>query len=159
MHLDLEVHLDVSAAPERVFDVACDDSNLPRLFQRLGVIPGVRAHEQVVPQSGELGRRKLTLTDGSSMVEVILERDPPHEYRYRWANAPAPPLHLLVRGAEAHWRFEVLSVGGTRVDCHYRFFLTSPVALVPALVVRALFRRWLCAALERIKTLSEQALT
>jgi hypothetical protein len=157
MHLDLEVRLDVSASPERVFDVACDDRNLPRLYQPLGPIPGVAAQELAVAQPGELGRRKLTLTDGSSMVEVILARDRPHRYRYRWANAPAPPLHLLIRGAEAHWSFETAGVGGTRIHCHYRFLLTSPLALGPALVVRALFRRWMSAALTRIKTMSERA--
>jgi hypothetical protein len=156
MHLDLDVHSDVSAAPERVFDVACDERNLPRFFQRLGPIPGVIAHERVVPQSGELGRRKLTLSDGSTMLEVILARDRPHRYHYRWANAPAPPLQLLVRGAEAHWRFETAGVGGTRIDCQYRFLLTSPAALGPALIVRALFRRWMNAALARIKVLSER---
>jgi uncharacterized protein YndB with AHSA1/START domain len=156
MHLDFEVHLDVSAAPERVFDVACDDRNLPRFYQRLGPIPGVTAQEPAVAESGELGRRTLTLSDGSSMLEVILARDRPHHYRYRWANAPAPPLHLLVRGAEAHWRFEAVGDRRTRIDCRYRFLLTSPLALGPALVVRALFRRWMYAALLRMKALSEQ---
>lgn len=156
MHLDLDVHLDILAAPDRVFDVACDDRNLPRLFQRLGPIPGVTAHERLVPQPGELDRRRLTLTDGSAMTEVIVARDRPYQYRYRWANAPSPPLHLLVRSAEAHWRFAAAGAAGTRVDFHYRFFLTSPMTLGPALVVRALFKRWMRAALIRIKTLSEQ---
>lgn len=157
MHLDLDVHFEVSAAPERVFNVTCDERNMPSFFRRFGPIPGVTAHEAAVPHSGELGRRTLTLTDGSSMVEVILARDPPHRYRYRWANAPAPPLNMLVRGAEADWRFTAAGVGGTRIDWRYRFLLTSPLALGPALVVRALFRRWMYAALGRIKTLSEQS--
>lgn len=152
MRLELAIQCEVLAPNERVFDAACAEENLPRFFQRFGPLPGVIGSSSLPPEPHELGRRKVMLTDGSSMVEVIKVRERPHNQRYAWAHPPSPPLHLLVRGAEADWQFEPTSRGEhTHIKLHYVFVLTSPFALPLALVVRWLFRRWLAAALVRIK--------
>lgn len=156
MKLELEIQSDLSATPERVYDLACSDENLPRFFQRSGAIPGVTGSRALAAEPNELARREVMLSDGTSMVEIITARERPHTQQYSWAHAPAPPLHLLVRGAEAKWKFQPAAGGGrTRVSLQYTFLLTSQLALPFALVVRALFKRWLTAALARIKREAE----
>lgn len=152
MNLQLEIQREVFAAAERVFDVACAEDNLPRFFQRVGPIPGVIGSNSLAPESSGLARREVMLSDGTSMVEIIKVRERPCRQRYAWAHPPSPPLHLLVRGAEADWQFEATADGlHTRIVLRYTFTLTSPLAVPIALVVRWLFKRWLAAALARIK--------
>jgi uncharacterized protein YndB with AHSA1/START domain len=155
MQITLNLETDVSAAPEKVFSLACDDVNLPRFFHKLGPIPGVTGCTALPSEPGEVARRKVLLTDGTSMVEIILEREQPSSQRYKWGHPPAPPLHVLIRGAEAQWRLQSSADGSTHITVRYRFDLTSRLALPAGLVLRALFARWLAAALRRIKRQAE----
>jgi uncharacterized protein YndB with AHSA1/START domain len=142
---------EIPAAPERVFDLLVDYGNCAQFFRRWGPIPGVVSCVAIDENGDGRPRRKLKLTDGSTHEEEILVLERPHCFRYRWLNAPAAPLNLVICTAETRWDFqEIRAGGGTRVIWTYHFEVTSPFAYPAALVLRALFNRWMVQALRRL---------
>lgn len=150
MKLDTRATVHVQRPPEEVFDFAVANQSLPRLLLPFGPIPGVTAVELI--EGSELragGRRRVSMTDGSAMIEEILALDRPLRHEYRWTHPPPAPFSLLIRSGHAVWDFAP-ERGGTRVEWRYTFELTSPLALPLAAPAVALFRRWMGRALERI---------
>jgi uncharacterized protein YndB with AHSA1/START domain len=142
---------EILAAPERVFDLVVDYGNCAHFFRRWGPIPGVVSCEAIEESGDGRPRRRLKLTDGSTHEEEILALERPRCFRYRWLHAPAAPLNLVVRTAETRWDFQELRAGEcTRVIWTYHFEVTFPIAYPAALLLRALFNRWMVQALRRL---------
>jgi len=153
MHIHTEASVFVPRPPGASFDVAFDEATLPHVLKAAAPIPGVVRAE--IDGGGPMrpgARRRATMTDGSVMVEEILSHERAREHRYRWSSKPSAPLPLLIKNAEAAWTFEPVGEG-TRIRWRYTFELTSPLVYGPALLISALFRRWMNRGLSRLKTL------
>ena len=48
-------------------------------------------------------RRRITMTDGTVLDEVILDYDPPVRHRYGWTGGAKLPFSLLVRSGTGNW--------------------------------------------------------
>jgi uncharacterized protein YndB with AHSA1/START domain len=137
---------------EEVYDFAVAEASFPRIVHALGPIPGIARVEMLDGRVLERGaRRRVTMTDGSEVLEEILDAERPRRHRYRWLDPPAAPFNLLVRSGEGDWRFAAAD-GGTRVEWTYTFDLTTPLVYPLAAAVLTLFRRWMQRALDRIDT-------
>lgn len=151
MKLDARATVHVPRPPEEVFDFAVANQNLSRMLQRKGPIPGVTGAELVEGSELRAGaRRRVSMTDGSSLIEELIALDRPRVHEYRWAHPPPAPFSLLIRGGHATWTFKPEG-GGTRVDWLYTFELASPLALPLAAVAAALFRSWMQQGLARLR--------
>jgi hypothetical protein len=65
---------------------------------------------------------------------------------------------LIVRTAEAQWALQAIQAGAhTRVVFSYDFEVTFALGFPFALLLRALFNRWMVAALERLRQASLDA--
>jgi hypothetical protein len=140
----------VARAPERVFDFAVACETFPRVLLPLGPLPGVSGAEMqggVAPAPG--ARRRIRMTDGSSLTEELLAFERPSRHRYRWAD-PRAPLGWLVRSGEGDWSFTP-SPRGTRIRWSYRFELTHALAAPLAWPIVWLFRSWMSRGLERVR--------
>jgi len=144
-----EVH--VPRPPEVVFDRAVACETFVRILRPLGPIPGIARAE--ILGDGQLragAQRRIELTDGSVMGEEILSFERPRLHAYRWQDAPAMPLALLVRRGTGEWSFAP-EAGGTKVAWAYRFELTTPLAWPAAALVARLFRRWMAQGLAALR--------
>jgi hypothetical protein len=142
IHAVARVH--VQASPEEAFDAANDESKFAERMQKKGIFPGVTG----VEPAGE-GKRRVFLSDGSTMIEEILERRRPERVRYRWDSKPKPPFSWLIRDAEAIWTFSARA-GGTDVEWRYVFELTTALVYPLAAPVLLGFRGWMQTALDRV---------
>lgn len=150
MRVTRQAEYEVARPIEEVFDLSTACDQLPKFMLPFGIIPGVadaRMVDAEAPKAGAL--RDISLTDGSTIQEQLLNLERPIRQHYRWVNPPAPPFSWLVRGAEGDWSYSA-TPNGTRVVWVYHFELTSPLAIVLALPVLALFRRWMQRSLERL---------
>jgi hypothetical protein len=95
--------------------------------------------------------RRISMTDGSVIEEVILDYVPPSRHRYRWTGGVKPPFSWLVRSGTGCWDFTEVD-GGTRIDWGYVFELKSPLAYPVLLLIVPLFRSWLKQGLEAIRS-------
>jgi hypothetical protein len=151
--VQLKVHAarDIGAPPEKVFDFAVANENMPRIMQRFGPIPAVASVEVLDGAKLAAGvKRRVRMADQSEIIEEVLVLDRPRHHRYRWLTAPAPPFSLLVRSATGDWVFTA-SAKGTHLDVTYTFELTSPLAAPIAAAVLVLFKRWVQRGLSRIE--------
>ena len=83
---------------EEVFAVATDSTNAPRTLRSRGPFAGIRVIEMHEGQTLATGaKRRIPMTDGAVLEEVILDYDPPVRHRYGWAGGVKPPMSLLVR--------------------------------------------------------------
>jgi Polyketide cyclase / dehydrase and lipid transport len=153
MHVHTRAQLEIAASPEVVFDLAADYRNLSRFVRPSLGIPGVERAEMVGGGPAKAGMlRRLEMSDGSAVEEELLALDRPRLHSYRWTRPPAPPLSLLVRGAQASWVFEPAPSGrGTTLTWSYAFELSSPLAYPAGLLLRGLFSRWMRATLARVR--------
>jgi len=154
MHLDAKLELTVAYPPEQVFDLVGDHRNFPRTIAKTLLVPGV-VRSEPLPGSAESGvgsRRRLTLTDGSSMDEEVLAFERPVEHSYRWLKPPPMPIALIVRSAAGSWRFTPEGAG-TRIHWSYRFELSSPLVLPFALPLVAAFRSWMHKSADCVQAL------
>jgi len=153
MKVRVRVEVEVARGPADVYDIAV--FGFPRLLRAAGPIPGIAKAEMVDGASVEPGRRRLvTMTDGSLVLEEILDAERPRRHRYRWVHPPAFPFSLLVRRGEADWTFSP-SRAGTRVTWTYALELTTPLAYPLALPMLAFFRRWMALGLSRLRGAAE----
>jgi len=150
----VEVRTEASIVVHRpiaeVFDFAVAPESQPLLLQAAAPIPGVAGIDMLDGAVLETGaRRRVRLSDGSTLREEVIALDRPRRHAYRWLDAPASPLDWLVRAAVGDWTF---SGDGdrTRVDWTYTFTLTSPLAWPLATAVAWLFGRWMQQSLDRI---------
>lgn len=142
MQVETQASVTVSATAAKAFALATDMPNFPRYFKGSGPIPAVlkvQWHPGAQPLPG--GRRDVHNSDGSILVEELLELTAPKRHRYRLVSGFKPPFSLMVAYAEGDWRF-VPEGTGTRIDWHYAFHLRSPLALpVVTPIVKIFFHR------------------
>lgn len=152
MKIATQASVRIARPVEEVFDFAVVPEGFSRFLLAFGPIPAVTRSEMVggVPMARG-ARRLVSLSDGSSLEEEILELERPRTHGYRWQGPPLP-FSLIVRSGEAHWTFTP-DEGGTRVDWSYSFELTTVLVYPLGLAVAALFRRWMSAGLGRLRDL------
>jgi len=153
LRIRVSAGVEVERPVAEVFDFAVAPESFARFVKPLGPIPGIVRIEMLdgaVPAPG--ARRRVTMSDGSEVLEEILALERPARHAYRWLGRPAAPLHLLVRGAEGEWRFAP-TAHGTHVAWTYAFELTTPLAWPLAAAVAQLFRLWMQRALDRLPIL------
>lgn len=152
--VQLRVHtaIDVAATPERVFDFLSAPDAFVRVLQKLGPIPGISSVELLdgAPALAAGVRRRVHMSDGTTLDEHVLDHERPRRQRYRWGHPPQGPFGLLIRGAEGDWRFEP-AAGGTRITWDYGFELTSPLVAPLGLLVLAIFKRWMQQGLAEVR--------
>jgi hypothetical protein len=151
MQTQVRAQLTVAATPEAVFDLVADSQNFVHFFRPLGPIPGVLRCDTLPGSPGALEHRNVHMTNGSVTEEQVTVSDRPTLYRYRWLSRPIAPLHWLIRAADSSWYFEPTR-SGTRLSWTYTFTLTSPLAYPAAILFCQIFKRWMAAGLERIKS-------
>jgi carbon monoxide dehydrogenase subunit G len=152
VHLQLHTAIEVEATPERVFDYLSAPDVFTRVLRSLGPIPGVTSSELLGGATALASgvRRRVHLTDGTSLEEHVIDHDRPGRQSYRWGHPPKGPFGMLIRGAEADWRFAAHG-SGTRVVWDYDFELTSPLIAPLAMLVLALFKRWMQRGLVEVQ--------
>jgi len=150
VRIEVEAGVEVERPIADVFDFAVALDSFPRFVRALGPIPAIARVEVLDGRANEPGaRRRVTMSDGSEVLEEVLVLDRPRRHAYRWISRPAAPLHLLVRGAEGEWRFAPTE-RGARVDWTYTFDLTTPLVWPLALATLQIFRLWMQRALDRL---------
>jgi hypothetical protein len=140
----------VQKAPEHVFDFATANDTFPKVLLPVGPIPGIRGQELDTDVLRTGTKRRVFMTDGSTVEEEVLSLERPRVHHYQWLNRPAFPFSLLVKTGEAVWTFRSEN-DGTRIQWDYTLGLTSPLAYPAMLIVRELFRRWMQQGLEGVR--------
>ena len=135
-----------------VFVFACDNGTFERTLRPRGLIAGVEKADMFEGQAlAEGSWRRITMTDGAVLEEVVLDYDPPRKHRYRWTEGLKPPFSFLVRSGTGCWDFSEVD-GGTRIVWSYVFELKSPLAYPLILLIVPLFKGWLKQGLEAIRS-------
>lgn len=151
MQLHTVASVSIDRPIEQVFDFAVDGANFRRFMQPLPPIPGVAGSELIDAKELRTGvKRRVTMTDGSIVLEELLDVTRPYRHRYRWLNKPAFPFSLLVRSGEARWTFAERA-GRTAIEWDYGFELTSILAYPLARLVVFAMRRWMAQALGYVR--------
>jgi hypothetical protein len=136
---------------EDVFDFACSCETFVKLFRAKGLVGGIVGAEMLDGAKPATGaRRRISLDDGSVLVEDILRFERPTRHVYRWSSGLRGPAKLLVRYGEGDWTFSDRAEG-THIDWRYTFELTSPLAYPAGLVLRSAFRAWMQQQLHAIR--------
>jgi hypothetical protein len=149
MALDLARSVRVPLSRAEAFDHAFT-ADLTRLFdRRAGLMPAVRAVEDVDGSWGAVGdTRRVQTADGNSTLETLVEHDRPATYAYELSEITGP-FALLVSRVEGRFTF-VEADGGTTTTWSWRLHARTPLA-VPALhLVGLSWRRWAARALDRL---------
>ncbi len=157
MQVQSRAEIIIPGAPEQTFDPATAAGMLPRILLASGILPGVQSAE--LEGGGPLrtgSRRRITMSDGSIVVEEILAHDAPRAHRYRWLTKPKQPLPLIIRDAVALWTFDA-SGPGTRIVWTYTFELTSALAGIPGRLFAWRFERWMADGLKRLRSVMSGA--
>jgi uncharacterized protein YndB with AHSA1/START domain len=154
MQIRAQAEVFIPRGTEAVFDFATARDTLARFLGPLPPIPGITAVEiegDGVVRAG--ARRRAKMTDGTEVMEAILEHERPHRHRYRWLNQRPFPLSLIIRGAEALWAFETIG-SGTRFVWTYTFDLTTPLAYPIGRLITLLFGKYMQKGLDRLAELA-----
>jgi uncharacterized protein YndB with AHSA1/START domain len=134
-----------------VFAVATDSTNAAEVLRSRGPFAGVTKVELHEGQTLATGaRRRVSMTDGTVLEEVILDYDPPQRHRYGWTDGAKFPFSLLIRSGTGNWDF-IEEESGTRIVWTYTFGLTSPLAYPLAIPIARLFKGWLQQGLDAIR--------
>jgi Polyketide cyclase / dehydrase and lipid transport len=151
MKLSTQTSAQVSGSSDEVFGRAIDSSRFPAMYLAFGPIPAIVRVDELGSGPALGSRRSVNMSDGSVIEEELVVFERPTRYGYRWLTRPKPPFGWLIAGAVADWTFTGADGGSrTRVDWVYTFTLTSPLAAPLALIVMAIFKRWMTKALERL---------
>jgi Polyketide cyclase / dehydrase and lipid transport len=133
----------VSITPGDILRQILDPACWPD-FTGFGVIPGIRAAQLEVQTPDIVGTRfRVTNTDGSRLVEEIIEWQPDRGLKTRMEDF-SPPLSQLATHFEETWEFQ--SVGDrTRVtrffELHAKSALTRPVLWMISLFLKRAIAR------------------
>lgn len=136
---------------DEVFAVATDSTNAARTLRSRGPFAGVtkvELHEGHEHAAG--AKRRVWMTDGSVLEEVILDFNPPRRHRYGWEGGAKFPFSLLVQSGTGTWDFSEHE-GGTRIVWSYTFGLTSRLAYPFAIPIALLFKGWLQQGLDAVR--------
>jgi hypothetical protein len=149
MKLSTQTSVQAPGAADAVFGRAIDSSRFPAMYLAFGPIPAIVSVDELGSGPALGSKRRVTMSDGSVIDEELVAFERPTRYGYRWLTRPKPPFGWLIAGAVADWTFTGAG-DRTRVDWVYTFTLTSPLAAPLALIVMAIFKRWMTKALERL---------
>jgi hypothetical protein len=151
MNISTSASIVIPRSREAVFAHATANTTAERTLRPRGPVAGIAKVEMFEGQALAAGSwRRITMTDGAVLEEVILDYDPPVKHRYRWTGGVKPPLSFLVRSGTGCWDFTEAN-GGTRIDWSYIFELTSPLAYPLAMPIAWFFKGWLQQGLEAIR--------
>jgi hypothetical protein len=151
MNISTSASIVIPRSREEVFAFATDSTNAARTLRPRGPIAGISTIEMLEGQDvAEGSSRRITMTDGAVLEEVILAYDPPVNHRYRWTGGVKPPFSFLVRSGMGNWDF-IETDGRTRIVWTYTFELTSLLAYPLALPIVWIFKGWLQQGLEAIR--------
>jgi hypothetical protein len=151
MEITVSTSIVIPRPREEVFAFACRNDTFERNLRPRGLIAGIDKAEMFEGHAlAEGSWRRISMTDGSVLEEVILDYTPPLKHRYRWTSGIKPPFSFLVRSGTGCWDFTEVG-GGTRIDWSYVFELKSPLAYPFVLLIVPLFRGWLKQGLEAIR--------
>jgi hypothetical protein len=151
MNVSAAASVDIERPLREVFDFCTRNDTYEKHLRRRGPVAGVAQVEFLAgDRLAAGGRRRVVLTDGSELEEVIIEHVPPTLHRYRWGKGLRGPFALLVRTGTGTWRF-ASDEERTRVEWGYDFELRSALAYPIALVIMPLFAGWLRQSLESIR--------
>ena len=143
MRLATQATIDIARPREAVFDFACACDTYVRLFRSRGPIAGVVKAEMIDGAPLAAGaRRRMELSDGAVLAEEVVRFDRPRRHSYRWSGGLRAPGKLLVGSGEGDWAFHEYD-GGTRIEWHYAFVLTTPLVYPAAAIMLYQFRRWM----------------
>lgn len=152
MNISTSSSIVISRPREQVFAFACANDTYERNLRPRGPIAGIKKAEMFEGQPlAEGSWRRIFMTDGSVIEELVLDYAPPELHRYRWTSGIKPPFSWLVRSGTGRWDFTEVD-GGTRIDWGYVFELRSPLAYPMLLLIVPLFRGWLKQGLESIRS-------
>jgi len=150
MDISTSASIVIPRSRPEVFAFACDNGTYERNLRPRGLIAGIDKADMFEGHAlAEGSWRRISLTDGSVLDEVILDYDPPAKHRYRWTDGIKPPFSFLVRSGTGCWDFSEVD-GGTRIDWSYVFELRSPLAYPVLLLIVPLFKGWQKQGLEAI---------
>lgn len=152
MNITTSASIDIPRPREEVFAFSCANDTYERHLRPLGPIAGIDKAEMFEGQPLAAGSwRRISMTDGSTLEEEVLDYAPPTLHRYRWTEGIKPPFAWLVKSGTGRWDFTEID-GGTRVDWGYVFELKSPLFYPLLLLIVPLFRTWLKQGLSSIRS-------
>lgn len=154
---EVSVAIEIDAPAAETFALAAG-ARLPDFVRPLGLLPGVARVEGASDWRTPGEKRRLTLTDGSSLNEELTGLDRNRRFAYR-ATAFTGPFGALVAEGNGEWRFEAVAPQRTRLVWTYAFTPKSAFSapLVSA-IASILWPRYMRATLERLKATAERAM-
>jgi carbon monoxide dehydrogenase subunit G len=151
MKVSTRALVEIPCDREAVFHYATDVANVPTIFRKLGLIPGVeRAWVLGNGPTTKGAVRRLLMSDGTPLDEQVLEMEAPRKFFYRLKGFRGT-FRALVKQAEGEWIFSPLG-HGTRITWTFTAELTSPLAATVAVpLVKGAMKRSMEESLHRIK--------
>lgn len=139
----------IKAPVEKTFAMALG-FDAPAIVRPKGLLPGVKSVAGTIGAWSKAGEtRSLSLTDGSSVEETLIEVGPA-SYKYRVANFSGP-FKYLVKEANASFAVEPRQ-NGSALTWSYEFTPISAMAApIVSFIASSLWPGWMDAALERLK--------
>lgn len=143
----------IKAPVEKTFAMALG-FDAPAIVRPKGLLPGVKSVAGTIGAWSKVGEtRRLSLTDGSSVEETLVEIGP-SSYKYRVGEFSGP-FKYLVKEANASFAVEQRQ-NGSALTWSYKFTPTSAMAAaVVSFIASSLWTGWMDAALERLKAAIE----
>ena len=122
------------AKPDRTFAIMTP-SDPTRFYPKSGLIPAiVRVDDQTGAWDGVGQSRKLTLSDGGTVIERLKVVDAPRRFAYQLTDFTGF-FGNLVAFADAEWDFDA-SVEGTRIRWTYTYHAQPKRGWIVRLIVR-----------------------
>jgi hypothetical protein len=129
------------AKPDRTFAIMTP-SDPTRFYPTSGPLPGIVKVEDQTGAWDAVGQsRKLTLSDGGTVVERIKVVDAPRRFAYQLTDFTGF-FGTLVAFADAEWDFDA-SVEGTRIRWTYTFHAQPKRGWIVRLIVRLAWRGYM----------------
>jgi hypothetical protein len=129
------------AKPDRTFAIMTP-SDPTRFYPKFGPIPAIVKVEDQTGDWDAVGQsRKLTLSDGGTLVERLKVVDAPRRFAYQLTDFTGF-FGTLVAFAEAEWDFDA-NVEGTRIRWTYTYHAQPKRGWIVRLVVVLFFGRYM----------------
>lgn len=140
MQLHTQATVTASITPAQAYALATDAASFSRYFKGCGPVPAVKKVEWESAAQGVGARRRVHNSDGSVIIEEVLELSAPTRHRYRLVSGFKPPFSWMVKWAEGDWHFTPEGAGA-RIDWNYYFELRSAAMLPLVLPIAKIFFR------------------